>query len=418
MEPRRPRSFWKWWDKGPVVLPLERWEREHFIPLRPSQLLAHLKNQAPPDFDWVTFDSNSKRIFEFIRTAYHQHRAYVTERYSAFDPDRDSDEKVWDNPDHRSEAPQPFDQQACRDLFHQLGESLQHANYRRLSPREIRAASKLVSQWGVRLKIRFSSFRRLEVYGRGDVLTVRSLRSWKWWFRKKEVEIPIYQRLVVIFRTKELQHFSDPYDPDCVHIRIFKNVPKADIEMMFPGAQVRLTWLDTGKIGIPTLWGIIAMASKLAKSFWIIALLSAFKLVTWALFLVAFLVAFVFYGIRSILSYGSTKRKYQLNVARNLYFQNLDTNLGALLRIEEEGENQELCEALLAYYVLLQQAQSLEQDEVDRIAEAVLLQIAGFAIDFDVDDALRDLMAVGLVRYDEHGWACSDPAEVPLSAPS
>ncbi|XZE18762.1 TMEM143 family protein [Pirellulaceae bacterium SH449] len=413
MEPPRPRSLWKWWDKGPVVMPLERWDREHFIPLRPSQLLAHLKNHAPPGFDWETFDSNSKRIFEFIRTAYHQHRAYVTELYSAFDPDRDSDEKVWDNPDHRSETPQPFDHQACRDLFQQLADSLQHANYRRLSPREIRAASKLVSQWGVRLKIRFSSFRRLEVYGRGDVLTLRSLRSWKWWFRKKQIEVPIYQRLVVIFRTKELQHFNDPYDPDRVHIRIFKNVPKADIEMMFPGAQVRLTWLDTGKIGIPTLWGIVVMASKLAKSFWVVALLGAFKLVTWALFLIAFLIAFVFYGVRSILSYGSTKRKYQLNVARNLYFQNLDTNLGALLRIEDEGENQELCEALLAYYVLLLHAKSMDQDEVDRIAEAILSDIAGFAIDFDVDDALRDLIAVGLVRFDERGWGCAEAVILP-----
>jgi hypothetical protein len=212
--------------------------------------------------------------------------------------------------------------------------------------------------------------------------------------------------LVVVFRTKELQHFTDPYNPDRVHIRLFKNVPKADIEMMFPGAQVRLTWLDTGKIGIPTLWGIIMMASKLAKSFWIVALLSAFKLVSWALFLFAFLIAFVFYGIKSILSYGTTKRKYQLNVARSLYFQNLDTNLGALLRIEEEGEVQEICEALLAYFILLSRGYPLEKEEVDRVAEDILQEIAGFRIDFDVDDALRDLTAAGLISCGEKGWYC------------
>ncbi|MCU0713205.1 MAG: TMEM143 family protein, partial [Pirellula sp.] len=316
------------------------------------------------------------------------------------------DEKLWDSPKEPANPNPKFDKQACRELFHQLAESLQHANYRRLSPREIRAASQLVSQWGVRLRIRFSSFRRLEVYGRGDIITERVVRSWRWLFRKRSIQVPIYQRLVVVFRTKELQHFSDPYNPDRIHIRLFKNVPKADIEMMFPGAQVRLTWLDTGKIGIPTLWGIIMMASKLAKSFWIVALLSAFKLVSWALFLFAFLIAFVFYGIKSVLSYGTTKRKYQLNVARSLYFQNLDTNLGALLRIEEEGEIQEICEALLAYYVLLSHNEPVEKQDVDRMAEVILEEIAGFKIDFDVEDALRDLAATRLISFGEKGWYC------------
>jgi hypothetical protein len=401
-----PRWFSKWWDQGSLVVPLEKWDREHFIPLRPTQLIANLKTRAPDQFDWDLFEASSQKIFEAIRTAYHQHRAYVTELYAAFDPDRDLDEKIWDSPTDPTSPTPSFNKQACRDFFHHLAESLQHANYRRLSPREIRAASQLVSQWGVRLKIRFSSFRRLEVYGRGDIFTERIVRSWRWLFRKRNIQVPIYQRLVVVFRTKELQHFTDPYNPDRVHIRLFKNVPKADIEMMFPGAQVRLTWLDTGKIGIPTLWGIIMMASKLAKSFWIVALLSAFKLVSWALFLFAFLIAFVFYGIKSILSYGTTKRKYQLNVARSLYFQNLDTNLGALLRIEEEGEIQEIGEALLAYYVLLSHSEPLEKESVDRIAEVILEEIAGFRIDFDVDDALRDLTAAGLISCGEKGWYC------------
>jgi hypothetical protein len=401
-----PRWFSKWRAQGSLVVPLEKWDREHFIPLRPTQLVANLKTRAPQHLDWELFEANSQKIFETIRTAYHKHRAYVTELYSEFDPDRDLDEKIWDSPGDATNRNPSFNKQACRDFFQHLGESLQHANYRRLSPREIRAASKLVSQWGVHLKIRFSSFRRLEVYGRGDILTERIVRSWRWLFRKRSIQVPIYQRLVVVFRTKELQHFTDPYNPDRVHIRLFKNVPKADIEMMFPGAQVRLTWLDTGKIGIPTLWGIIMMASKLAKSFWIVALLSAFKLVSWALFLFAFLIAFVFYGIKSILSYGTTKRKYQLNVARSLYFQNLDTNLGALLRIEEEGEIQEICEALLAYFVLMSRGRPLEKEEVDRVAEDILHEVAGFRIDFDVEDALRDLAATGLISYGEMGWYC------------
>ena len=93
-------------------------------------------------------------------------------------------------------------------------------------------------------------------------------------------------------------------------------------------------------------------------------------------------------------------------MARSLYFQNLDTNLGALLRIEEEGEVQEICEALLAYFVLLSRGYPLEKEEVDRVAEDILQEIAGFRIDFDVEDALRDLTAAGLISFSEKGWYC------------
>ncbi|MVD21648.1 DUF3754 domain-containing protein, partial [Vibrio cholerae] len=47
-----------------------------------------------------------------------------------------------------------------------------------------------------------------------------------------------------------------------------------------------------------------------------------------------------------------TKEKYQLNLTRSLYYQNLDNNGGVICRVLDEAEEQELVEAILAYALL------------------------------------------------------------------
>ena len=193
---------------------------------------------------------------------------------------------------------------------------------------------------------------------------------------------------------------------------MFKNVPKDDVDMMLPGSQVRISWADTGKIGIPTIWGVVVLVSKLAKSFWLLAVLGAFKILSSVGFLVAIVVASLFYAVKSSLSYSTTKRRYQLDVARNLYYQNLANNLGALLRLIDEAEQQEACEAILAYYVLstsIEPYMSLE--DVDSKAEALLKRIVGIEIDFDVEDALRNLAAMKIVSLNERGWTAIETGQ-------
>ncbi|MCE3017126.1 MAG: TMEM143 family protein [Pirellula sp.] len=406
-------GFWvpKRWITAKVELPIEHWKREHFLPFRPNQLIERLASQCnrPEEFDKLrpAIDDFKRKI----RLQYQHHHEYLIDLYSQFDPDRDLSDRALEVAAEGSGSLISVDESICRSLFAEIADSLHHANYRRLSPREIQAAIGAASHWGVRLQIRFSSFRRLEVYGRGDIVTKRMKRDWRSFFRMREVDVPIYQRLVVVFRPKEMQSLNDPLDPTRVHLRMFKNIPKADIDMMLPGSTIRLSWLDTGKIGIPTLWGIFIMSSKLAKSLWIIALIGTLKVLSSFLFAIAIVLATIFYGVKSILSYTSTKRRYQLNITRSLYFQNLDNNLGALLRLETEAEQQELCEAILAYYVLSQAQGPLSIKEIDLRAEFILESLTGFPIDFDVDDAIRDLGSLGVFRMTDQGWTLASPPQ-------
>jgi len=188
-------------------------------------------------------------------------------------------------------------------------------------------------------------------------------------------------------------------------VRMFKNIPKLDVDMMLPGTQVKMSWMDTGKIGLPTLWGVLVLASKLARSIWLLAMLSAIKFFSSFLLVIAIVIASVFYGVKSTFSYMTAKRRYQLNVARNLYYQNLDNNLGALLRLVEEAEQQESCEAILAYVILIDSpSENLSVEQIDVRGEEILHLLTGIAIDFDANDAIRDLSGMGLAELTAEGW--------------
>jgi hypothetical protein len=404
-------GFWvpKRWIAAKVVLPIEHWKREHFLPFRSNQLIERLALRFDRRDELEKLRPAIDDFKKKIRLQYQQHHEYLIDLYSQFDPDRDLCDRALEVPTEGTGTFASVDESNCRSLFAEVADSLHHANYRRLSPGEIQAAIGAASHWGVRLHIQFSSFRRLEVHGRGDIVTKRMKRDWRSLFQMREVDVPIYQRLVVVFRPKEMQSLNDQLDPARVHLRMFKNVPKADVDMMLPGSKIRLSWLDTGKIGIPTLWGIIVMSSKLAKSLWIIALIGTLKVLSSFLFVIAIILATVFYGVKSILSYTSTKRRYQLNITRSLYYQNLDNNLGALLRLEEEAEQQEICEAILAYFVLSQSDVPLSTKDIDLRAESILETITGFPIDFDAEDTVRDLGSLGVFRMTDHGWTIANP---------
>jgi len=352
--------------------------------------------------DKVALKQLFRQLMVFTHQQYRGHHEQLVSLYHRFDPDIDVIPAQLAVAIQVDAGQRDLD---CRKLFDEIANSLEYANYRRLKPREIQQALKVASHWGVRLKIRFSSFRRLEIYGRGDIVVKRWKREWIRFWRMREVDVPIYQRLVVVFRTKELENFPELLDPDCVHVRMFKNIPKLDVDMMLPGTQVKMSWMDTGKIGLPTLWGVLLLASKLARSIWLLAMLSAIKFFSSFLLVIAIVIASVFYGVKSTFSYMTAKRRYQLNVARNLYYQNLDNNLGALLRLVEEAEQQESCEAILAYVILIDSpSENLSVEQIDVRGEEILHLLTGIAIDFDANDAIRDLSGMGLAELTAEGW--------------
>src|SRR5262249_14150861 len=180
---------------------------------------------------------------------------------------------------------------------------------------------------------------------------------------------------------------------DGVYLQVFKNIPKLDVHMLLPGARVKMRPLDKGKIGFPFLSGIGLALYNIADD--ILRIVSNPAPLFWGIATGA-----IGYGTRSYFSYVGTRQRYNLNLREVLYFQNLDTNAGVLLRIIDEAEEQECREAILAYYLLWRRAgeQGWTSRELAEAAEDCLDQQCGLKVDFEIGDAIAKLERLHLLE--------------------
>jgi hypothetical protein len=181
-------------------------------------------------------------------------------------------------------------------------------------------------------------------------------------------------------------------------MKLFKNIPKADLEMLLPGTRVRMSLYDQGKIWLPTVSGVTLTLIKLVTKVAATAIAGFYGMLGF-LVLVAGTIG---YGVKAFLGYLNTKDKYQLSLTRSLYFQNLDNNAGVFFRLLDEAEEQEFREAVLAWWVLWRQASGdsggWTAPQIDRAAEKLLRERCGLKVDFEIQDALDKLQRLKIIE--------------------
>jgi hypothetical protein len=179
------------------------------------------------------------------------------------------------------------------------------------------------------------------------------------------------------------------------------------MDMLLPGS-VRISWLESGRIGIPTIWGFAMLVSKLARNLWLLALLGAMKVLTSLTFIAAVVIATAVYGCKIFFSYRHAQNRHLLNVTRSLYYQTLSNNSGVLLRLLDEAEQQQVCQSLLLIYVLERNHPTgKDMHELDVECESLLARLGLGAINFDIRSSLDLLSRLGYVRADEGVWHLS-----------
>ncbi len=111
--------------------------------------------------------------------------------------------------------------------------------------------------------------------------------------------------------------------------------------------------------------------------------------------------AFAGWGYKSWISYSNRKTQYSLKLTQSLYFQNIDNNAGVFFRLLDEAEEQEIREALLAYYHLWKNPLvGLDAEALDDLIEKDLENRLGIKVDFEIHDALEKLVRLNLVRQE------------------
>ncbi len=409
-------------DGNEVFISMQPNTLENFIPVHPNEFQAAIEHS---DFinvqAWEKVRELKGSLSEILHRRARRDYGPLFEAYVPFDPDRDGLVSKF------------VATRTTAEVFEQAELLLEHANYRRLRPSEIYEAVRTTSAWGGKLRIRMSDYKRLRVYARGDTQTQRTKRLWYRWFRKCEISVPIYKQLVVLFERRsptkptaqskgkaaKRDNGQEGVPTELVHCRMFKNIPHSDVDMLLPGS-IRISWLDQGKIGIPTLWGFSVMVTRLVRNVWLVAILTALKIFSAAWIYIAVLVAAVIYGVKFFFSYRHARNRHLLQVTQSLYGQTLANNKGVLLRLRDEAEQQDLTEAMVVLYVLFDRASQgktlyeIDQlDFLDRDCELLLDRLGLGKIDFDIHSTARFLCDEKFLNPGNGTWDLSPSKVVP-----
>lgn len=405
---------------------------EHFIPIRAANLVRWLVRQPGlTGADIQAFQHLAERVtLDYHRATIAQLEDYL-EDYSPFDPDQDLVYEIRDSQSILALRGERFIQQ--------ITELLRTANYARLSQEKLEKSLEIAAGWGVRYHVDFANFDVLQVYVRGvtpqQVSRRQPFRPW----RKETREIEHYQRVVMVFRLKRDHRLGGNFSADRIYLKVFKDIPQTEVDMMMPGSRVKFSWADRGKVLFPAIGGIFT-GLRLAKALVIwgprislflrfIALTSILKWVggrpwfaDWALnangdglnftgWSVAAVLALTLYFVKYWLSHNRTTREHQGLLTTNLYLKNLGNNGAVLFQIMEDAKEQELRELLLGYYLLWRQAgpDGWTTDQLLAAAQACLRRVVKRHVDFEVADALRKLQANQWVRrLPTGGWVAVD----------
>jgi hypothetical protein len=362
--------------------------RGRFIPLQKDDLLALLRREiGNAGLDFAPFDATLRAIESRLTCDFLARRDRLLADYALFDPDTDLVIMTGASAEER--------ERRAGAIFAEVRQLLEQANFRSLDSVDIDRAIRAMSHWGVNIQVDLDSFAKLEVFARGERIDRRRRRAWQRMFYPQTVEVPLYQRLAVAFRMTPDELTEQGYRGDLIYLRLFKNIPEVDIDMVLPGTRVRMTVLDHGKIIFPTLSGLSITVWKIFTGALVVAAVGIYGLIAY----LGVIIGALSYGWRSFFGYVRTKEKYQLNLTQSLYYQVLDSNSGAIVRLLHEAEQQELREAITAWYFLWRAAPDVgwTVDELDQHVEKYLHDKIRRDVDFDAHDALAKLTAWGLL---------------------
>lgn len=381
-------------------------ETEPFIPVSRFALLDALISQTDEKFadDYPIF---LKYLASWRHQQYRKKLHHFKELYLPFSPDRDTLSILQYDAETRSKMQQT--------LINQLSQVLEQANFSAITEEDLSEIFSAQSEYGLELKVDLSEFENVLLYARGSKIKTQERRTLKSLLLKKEsYEVPIFQRLFLLLKLKpetvRLQELMTEHNidekkaqkrlkkardmlpeqisSDHIYLKIFKEIPQVDLEMLFPNTQVKLKSFDKLKLGVTagggTAGSIFGTITKLA---------TAANPMTIAGLFVG-LAAVIF---RQVTKFFTQRTKYMMVLAQNLYFHNLANNRGVLTLMADRAEEEAIKENILLYHFLAHNEAPLAQSDVKKKIENYMSESFAVNIDFDVEHALKTLMNDGLV---------------------
>jgi len=299
-------------------------------------------------------------------------------------------------------------------LIDVLTEVVLAANYKAVRQEDLDKAMEEESLFNIRLNVDFNDFEQILFYRRGESRRTAKARKWYSW-KETDIEFTNYDRVLVYVKFKSEDYFRgrDPEDlffkPGTTMIKLFRNIPKADLEMLFPNTEVAMRVQDKIMIGVPAaVSGVTVLVTKLGSTVLLLGALFSFWLgfrhepvfidQTALIALGLGMASVGAYLWKQFNAFRNRKIKFMKVLADNLYFKNLDNNAGVFHRLIDAAEEAETKEAMLAYFFLVTSDEPLTRKQLDERIEDWLRSYGSQQCDFEIEDALEKLKGFGLIE--------------------
>jgi hypothetical protein len=403
------------------IMPESERGRERFIPVTRFALLDRLTTPAL----WPAGQAQeARRFFRYLdhwrRQQYAAELHVLEETYEPFSPDSDLLMTRKFDPGERAEMQ--------RRVLQGMQQILEQANYVRIDPSDVELILTRESAYGLDLHVDLDAFEEVLLYYRGASTKRDQRRRWHKFYLKEEFDIPIFQRLFLLFKLKpfevrvreimqseklsrkeaeksakrRLSNVSEEVDENLIYMKLFKNIPRSDLEMVFPNTKVRFRLLDKLWLGATAGGGLgfgaIGAAGKIAL------------LATNPLAAAGAMVGLGGVAFRQASNFMNQKQRYMVVMAQNLYFHAMADNKGVMLKLAARAAEEDVKEEMLLYSVLAKErARRHDLPDIDAAIEQYLTSSFGVSVDFDIPDALQRLIADGLVVEEADGTLVTLP---------
>ncbi|RAI04064.1 hypothetical protein DLJ53_06295 [Acuticoccus sediminis] len=379
-----------------------------FIPLSRQAVMAHLCRHIEGEKDGETFAMAALRLERHRNHDYRRLASEVRRVYLPFSPDNDTVNVLQFEPAVREEM-----EDHLSGLTRHL---LTRANYTALEMDEIDAILSEQSSYSLRIEVDLDEYDLLQVYVRDVYMKPHHVRRPETAYLKSYTyNIRAYRRLFILLKLKtdeeraaeiaEVERVSlktarkrvakrrrqlpSGLSTDNIYIKVFKDMPEHDLQILFPLRRVQFRPFDKLKFyataGSGTMFGIVSTTGKVFAATNPIAAVGA-------------LVGFGGILARQVAGFFNQRTRYQMELAQKLFFHNLANNRAALTLLLDRAEEEDVKEDLITLYFLA--GESVDESELSghkRRIEAAIEEQCGVGVDFELDDALRRLKRDGMV---------------------
>lgn len=384
---------------------------ERYIPFRKSDIV-NMCSSLLPEKEQLSFKEFAELFSSIIHFEYHKQLETLKDNYAPFDPNSDT---------YVIKQLTTNEKLDCQKQFASaFSEVLNAANYEVITDQDLKDALNEESLFKVRLAVAFEDFAEVVFYRRGTSIKSETLRTW-WGLRKQSISFTNYDRVAVFIRFKDEAYFRENnkktfgFEPGSTIIKLFQNVPKADLEMLFPNSEVRMRPIDKLIISASAaVGGAVVLVTKLGASLILLAALFSYWLglreenveftQQHMLSLGIGLGVFGSFVFKEWSKFKNRKIKFMKALSDNLYFKNLDNNAGVFHTLIDSAEEEDCKETIIAYAFLLTQQQPLTAAELDSAIEQWFEKKYQCKLDFEIADALEKLVRFNLVTVVNEGY--------------